>query len=862
MFTPMRVQDAGFKKEGSDYLLDCLLTDPQATDFSLRLLNGSALPHDLNYTTDPKRGILMRCLLPSHSGKYVCSANLHGTRRDSEEYHIKVEAKLHSPPGVQIRVLQPSQAFQHILVVGEKLEIECVCTNPNYEAHITWTHTSGQKMRVEQSVLSGKEVRKISIMTIPSVSLSDSGNITCTGANEAGANSSTTHLQVVAEPFIKLIPLLSSKPDNGGLDISLIEEGSIDLRVQITAYPMIEDLWWDTPAPGNATEQTLLKIENGYKSVLLLRSVTAEDGGLYTLHTRSDRVNASLSFNVSVWYKPSAVVRWHNGSLTCVATGYPLPLLYWSRCPGAQTICDTNSSLVGDSYFSQASVVKGSESGRDLVESVLHVNHSSIRMTIECIAVNLAGEDRAAMAFSHFVTNPDFLVSNHFTPTLVGASSLVGLLIILLAVVFYKYQQKPKFEIRWKIIEVNDGNNYTFMDPTQLPYNEKWEFPRERLRLGQVLGTGAFGKVVEATADGLGTDGNIIRVAVKMLKPRAHSEEREALMSELKILSHLGSHSNIVNLLGACTQGGPMLMITEYCGHGDLLNFLRSRAEMFVTSVWSVASISSEATLYKNITDDNRVRSDSGISCSGSDYQDMLKPRHQSLGCHPETDSGLFGIEDMLRFSYDVAQGMDFLASRNCIHRDVAARNVLLTDSCVAKICDFGLARDIMNDSNYVVKGNARLPVKWMSPESIFDCVYTVQSDVWSYGILLWEIFSLGKSPYPDIMVNSRFYKLIQDGYQMSQPDFAPPEMYTIMKMCWNLEPTQRPTFSTIGERIERLFSDQPHQYRNLEQALEEAEGEEQCECESTVACEGVLEPDADHDVEGEPLMKNNYQIC
>lgn len=169
-----------------------------------------------------------------------------------------------------------------------------------------------------------------------------------------------------------------------------------------------------------------------------------------------------------------------------------------------------------------------------------------------------------------------------------------------------------------------------------------------------------------------------------------------------------------------------------------------------------------------------------------------------------------------------------------CIHRDVAARNVLLTTRREAKICDFGLARDIMNDSNYVVKGNvsvrvdrhtyihiymsdeliktwtlllvkARLPVKWMAPESIFDCVYTVQSDVWSYGILLWEIFSLGqntkhmpvtifsfttrlqcdlqccslpgKSPYPSMAVDSRFYKMVKCGYQMSQPDFAPPEM-------------------------------------------------------------------------------------
>uniref|UniRef100_A0A673BV10 receptor protein-tyrosine kinase n=1 Tax=Sphaeramia orbicularis TaxID=375764 RepID=A0A673BV10_9TELE len=375
---------------------------------------------------------------------------------------------------------------------------------------------------------------------------------------------------------------------------------------------------------------------------------------------------------------------------------------------------------------------------------------------------------------------------------------------------------KPKYEIRWKIIESTDGNHYTFVDPTQLPYNQKWEFPRDKLRLGAVLGSGAFGKVVEATAYGLGTDNNVTRVAVKMLKPSAHSEEREALMSELKILSHLGYHDNIVNLLGACTRGGPMLMITEYCCHGDLLNFLRSEAHDFVASILNVGEVTEEV-FYKNMTSLNaRLRSDSGISCS-SDYQEMqpvLSPGQTQSGNSVLTHS--LSVEDLMRFSYQVAQGLDFLSTRNCIHRDVAARNVLLTDRRIAKICDFGLARDIRNDDSYIVQGNARLPVKWMAPESIFECVYTVQSDVWSYGVLLWEIFSLGKSPYPNIAVDTNFYKMIKDGRHMDQPDFAPAEMYKLMTLCWNLEATQRPTFKTIGQLIRRLvpsISDKtPHQ--------------------------------------------------
>ncbi|KAK1875189.1 Macrophage colony-stimulating factor 1 receptor 2 [Dissostichus eleginoides] len=450
-----------------------------------------------------------------------------------------------------------------------------------------------------------------------------------------------------------------------------------------------------------------------------------------------------------------------------------------------------------------------------------------------------------------------------FSPALIGCLSCAAVLLLLLLVISYKLRQKPRYEVRWKIIESSDGNNYTFFDPAQLPYNRKWEFPRDRLRLGAVLGSGAFGKVVMATAYGLSND-SMTTVAVKMLKPSAHSVEREALMSELKILGHLGYHDNIVNLLGACTLGGPMLMITEYCSHGDLLNFLRAHAHHFLSEL-SVDEKSGDA-FYKN-TAGGRLRSDSGISCC-SEYQEMLTPGQKLTGV--QTDS--VSVGDLIRFSYQVSQGLDFLSSRNCIHRDVAARNVLLTDRRVAKICDFGLARDIRNDDSYIVQGNARLPVKWMSPESIFGCVYTVQSDVWSYGVFLWETFSLGKSPYPNVAVDTNFYKMIQDGRHMEQPDFAPAEMYQLMTCCWSLEPTDRPTFKMIGQLINRLLPSSnetsPHHsekstYRNINECKEEEEEEEEEE-EDEVRLKRGEEEERGHHGDGEeeePMMQNIYQL-
>uniref|UniRef100_A0A4W3IK66 receptor protein-tyrosine kinase n=1 Tax=Callorhinchus milii TaxID=7868 RepID=A0A4W3IK66_CALMI len=406
-----------------------------------------------------------------------------------------------------------------------------------------------------------------------------------------------------------------------------------------------------------------------------------------------------------------------------------------------------------------------------------------------------------------------------FTPLLILFAATAGFLCFILAILVYKYQQKPRYQIQWKVVEGIHENNYTYIDPTQLPYDDKWEFPRDKLRFGKTLGAGAFGKVVEAAAYGLTKADSVMTVAVKMLKPSAHSTEKEALMSELKVLSHLGQHINIVNLMGACTVGGPVLVITEYCCFGDLLNFMRRKRDSFI---WPENGEQDSGKMqYKNIPDPKDPESCGSYmemkpSPGAFPQMNSDKRRSMSKGSYSDKENNnevvedytlALDIEDLLSFSYQVAKGMNFLSSKNCIHRDLAARNILLTHGRVAKICDFGLARDIRNDSNYVVKGNARLPVKWMAPESIFDCVYTFESDVWSYGILLWEIFSLGSSPYPGIPVDNNFYKMIKEGYRMLNPEFASEELYEVMKACWDATPLRRPTFEQVVKMIEEQLS-------------------------------------------------------
>ncbi|ELW64322.1 Macrophage colony-stimulating factor 1 receptor [Tupaia chinensis] len=345
---------------------------------------------------------------------------------------------------------------------------------------------------------------------------------------------------------------------------------------------------------------------------------------------------------------------------------------------------------------------------------------------------------------------------------------------------------------------------------------------------------------------------------------------------ELRDLLHFSSQvaqgmaflaSKNVSVTGSQSVGtqvpGPVLVITEYCCYGDLLNFLRRKAEAMLEPSLSPGPDPVGDAGYKNIHLEKKyVRRDSGFSSQGVDTYVEMRPVSTSSNDSfseqdlDKEDSRPLELRDLLHFSSQVAQGMAFLASKNCIHRDVAARNVLLTSGRVAKIGDFGLARDIMNDSNYIVKGN------WMAPESIFDCVYTVQSDVWSYGILLWEIFSLGLNPYPGILVNSKFYKLVKDGYQMAQPAFAPKNIYGIMQACWALEPTHRPTFQQICTLLQEQdrAARREQDYANLTSSSSSGGGsssepEEESSSEQLACCE-------QGDIAQPLLQPNNYQFC
>ncbi|XP_075391040.1 fibroblast growth factor receptor 2 isoform X6 [Tenrec ecaudatus] len=340
------------------------------------------------------------------------------------------------------------------------------------------------------------------------------------------------------------------------------------------------------------------------------------------------------------------------------------------------------------------------------------------------------------------------------------------------------HSNTPLVRITTRLSSTADTPMLAGVSEYELPEDPKWEFPRDKLTLGKPLGEGCFGQVVMAEAMGIDKEKpkEAVTVAVKMLKDDATEKDLSDLVSEMEMMKMIGKHKNIINLLGACTQDGPLYVIVEYASKGNLREYLRARRPPGMEYSYDINRVPEEQMTFKDL-----------VSCT-----------------------------------YQLARGMEYLASQKCIHRDLAARNVLVTENNVMKIADFGLARDINNIDYYKKTTNGRLPVKWMAPEALFDRVYTHQSDVWSFGVLMWEIFTLGGSPYPGIPVEELF-KLLKEGHRMDKPANCTNELYMMMRDCWHAAPSQRPTFKQLVEDLDRILTlTTTEDYLDLTQPLEQ----------------------------------------
>ncbi|XP_078617341.1 proto-oncogene tyrosine-protein kinase ROS-like isoform X1 [Branchiostoma floridae x Branchiostoma japonicum] len=285
------------------------------------------------------------------------------------------------------------------------------------------------------------------------------------------------------------------------------------------------------------------------------------------------------------------------------------------------------------------------------------------------------------------------------------------------------------------------------LDVSKLPL-----YPRHKLSLTKMLGSGAFGEVFEGTAtDILGPRTGDTRVAVKTLHKGATDQEKGDFLKEAHLMSQF-KHANIVALRGVCLDNNPQYIILELMDQGDLKSYLHA----------------------------NRPN--------------PLRPSQLDL-------------MDLIDICLDVTRGCKYLEEMHFVHRDLAARNCLVdtqNNKRTVKIGDFGLARDIYRNDYYRKEGEGLLPVRWMSPESLVDGVFTNQSDVWSFGVLLWEIMTMGNQPYP-ARTNLEVMHFVRSGGRLDKPYNCPDDIHQLMLRCWSKTASNRPTFRYSLDFLERF---------------------------------------------------------
>ncbi|XP_008548464.1 ALK tyrosine kinase receptor isoform X1 [Microplitis demolitor] len=338
-----------------------------------------------------------------------------------------------------------------------------------------------------------------------------------------------------------------------------------------------------------------------------------------------------------------------------------------------------------------------------------------------------------------------------------------------LCFILYNRYQNKKALIRRRQVMFGNGTELTSLpvvsDTIMTEFNPNYEFagnfysikdlpqiPRESISCVKPLGQGAFGEVFQGVYKY--TRNEEAQIAVKTLPAVTTSQAAADFMMEALIMSKF-DHPNIVKFIGISFDKNPRYIILELLAGGDLKNFLREE-----------------------------------------------RPK-------PDRPTNLT-MRDLIICAHDVASGCKYMEDARFIHRDIAARNCLLTckgPGRVVKIADFGMARDIYRSDYYRKGGKAMLPIKWMPPESFLDGIFSTKTDVWAFGVLLWEIMSFGYMPYTGCS-NREVMSMVQSGGRLEKPAECPDPIYGIMAKCWHPRPEGRPSFTTIVERLGYCLQD------------------------------------------------------
>ncbi|XP_026813489.1 focal adhesion kinase 1 isoform X1 [Rhopalosiphum maidis] len=282
--------------------------------------------------------------------------------------------------------------------------------------------------------------------------------------------------------------------------------------------------------------------------------------------------------------------------------------------------------------------------------------------------------------------------------------------------------------------------------------NCNYELYRDQVELGEIIGEGQFGDVHKGACHMRSTKnkpGNAVAVAIKTCKPDADMATTDKFLEEAYIMQQF-DHPHIIRLIGVCCSP-PVWIVMELAKLGELRAYLQN----------------------------NQAHLD---------------------------------LATLILYSYQLSTALSYLESKKFVHRDIAARNVLVSSHHCVKLADFGLSRWVQ-DQSYYKASKGKLPIKWMSPESINFRRFTTASDVWMFGVCMWEILMMGVKPFQGIKNNDVIGK-IENGERLALPPKCPPRLYSLMSQCWSFEPSKRPTFRDVKEVLNEILIEERHQQK------------------------------------------------
>ncbi|CAB4014071.1 fibroblast growth factor receptor 4-like isoform X1 [Paramuricea clavata] len=658
------------------------------------------------------------------------------------------------------------------VVISERKAVKVICEGINfYKPTYSWLK-NGVPLSGSASGLS--LLIHSDVMFMPFAYIKSSGNYTCVVKDHWGTATASTVVEVYKDPSVIRHSL--NRKALFGKDICL----TCEMFASNTTY----EISWSSMGSPISSGNPKYKVNNmtarkskKFSTELCIKSLNRDDSGMYSceINYATKGVYDYAQGKLQVLVKPEVHI-YKSGEhfLVCNATGFPPPRLTWYK----------DNKDVENNIMNKEKSLTIKKSGGNLT----------------CVASNSAGT--ATKSFIYTVG----IKGSGSSLTLIIILCVIGLILLLILVIlcvcYFRRKKKAIVNNNYEGVyssvrytatpgESTSQSQYTTVDAgpphlkSRIEFQPRtssdsesagakrfglkakyqslkprakgeWEVPHECVKFNKKLGEGQFGLVWKGEI--LARKGSRT-VAIKMLHEGASAKDRKALIDELEFMKTMSPHPNIVGLVGCCTRSEQVLIIVEYVPGGNLKDYLLN------------------------------------TRCKGKDIYANLAPFSATLTS-----------KDLLTFGYQIARGMSHLEQIKCVHRDLAARNILIGDDKTCKIADFGLARDIYCENYYRKTSGGRLPLRWMAYESIFNGITTSQSDAWSFGVLLWEIVTLGGNPYPD-MNRDQIIDGLQRGYRMPKPHHCSDEIYTVMWECWQQNPDKRPTFAELTATFLRLIS-------------------------------------------------------